>query len=132
MQLTRRIPGHFRTNETAPTWLADVVLDVASPVWGFVTASVSFTADLVVEDASQEGYFAITDGADPRTIGTGAPGLAFVVQAGPFAGHVSVGSTVDVFETGDSGGTMLHLVASSSTDSFFVEISNVVITVRTP
>ena len=124
MQLIQRVPGHFRLNETSPTWLADVVMDLAMFPAG--TLPVTFTADVVVGgESGDEGFFAVTTSGDPRTVGDTFPGW-YVVKTGPFSGSVTGVNVDDVVMAGVE--IVFHLIAISS-NSDFVEISNVRITV---
>jgi hypothetical protein len=123
MQLIQRIPGHFRLNETAPAWLADVVMDLAMFPAG--TLPVTFTADVVVEGEIETGYFFISTGGDPRTIGTDA--AAALEQAGPFSGAATGANAAGVAQS--TSPVVLHLMAAITSSSYFIEISNVRITV---
>ena len=124
MQLTRRIPGHFRTDEPNLTWLADVVLDLSALPAG--TLPVTFTAIVSVPDF---GHFALTTGGVLRSVGTAT--AAEYDASGAFVGQVN-GASVDGVAQ-DAGPVVMHLVAQHNEESTAdVDISSVVITVGTP
>ena len=125
MQLTRKIPGHFRTNETGGAWLADVVLDLSAFPAG--TLPVTFAADVLVGGSSDQGDFYVSTGDAPRS--TGDHLCADLSVNGPFVGRVTVPNLNGVVRS--SSPVVLHL-ACATNNANYVEIQNVVVTVGTP
>ena len=122
LQLVRQIRGHWSTSETAPQWLADVVLDLSIFMPSILTTT--FAANAVVLSGGGGVYFVGTGGA-PESYGTAS--AAFVTQAGPFDGPIIGANAQGTIAA--NGPRVLHLVAAS-TDGQPVEISDVVLTIE--
>jgi len=122
LQLVRQIRGHWSTSETAPQWLADVVLDLSIFMPSILTTT--FAANAVVLSGGGGVYFVGTGGA-PESYGT-AP-AAFVTQAGPYNGPIIGANAQGTIAA--NGPRVLHLVAAS-TDGQPVEIDDVVLTIE--
>ena len=107
LRIVRPIPGHWSTSETAPQWLADVVLDLSIFMPSILTTT--FAANAVVLFGGGSIYFTGTGGA-PESYGT-AP-AAFVTQAGPHDGPIIGANAQGTIAA--NGPRILHLVAAST------------------
>ena len=122
LQLVRPIRGHWSTSENAPTWLADVVLDLSIFKPSILTTT--FAAHAVVLAGGTGIYFVSTGGAPESASYAQA---AFVAQDGPYDGPI-VGANAEG-TIAANGPRIVHLVALS-TNGQPVEISDVVLTIE--
>lgn len=122
LQLVRPIRGHWATNEAAPTWLADVVLDLS--VFEPAILTTTFTGHAVVLAGGTGICFLATGGA-PESVSY-VP-AAFVAQAGPYDGPI-VGANAEG-TIAANGPRILHLAVIAGGGQT-VELSDVVLTIE--
>ena len=122
LRIVRPIRGHWSTSENAPTWLADVVLDLSIFKPSILTTTFSAHA---VGLAGGTGIYFVATGGVPESVSY-VP-AAFVAQDGPYDGPI-VGANAEG-TIAANGPRLLHLVACS-TDGQPVELSEVVVTIE--